>query len=64
MLMQARGRAKRLGIPFNIDISDIIVPERCPIFGVEFKIGTKGDYEQTPSLDRINTLKGYVKGNV
>lgn len=59
----AKDRAKKKNIPFNIDIEDIIIPERCPVFGFEFEIGTK-DKQKSPSLDRIIPEKGYVKGNI
>lgn len=64
MLMQAKQRAKRRGLEFNIDITDIVIPDRCPLLDVPFVMGTQGDYEYTPSLDRIDTTKGYIKGNV
>ena len=31
---------------------------------VPFILGEKGNYEYTPSLDRIDPTKGYIKGNV
>ena len=30
----ARTRAKKAGIPFTITETDIVVPDRCPIFGI------------------------------
>lgn len=63
-LNAARARAKRLGQDFNIDISDIVIPQRCPILDIPIII-TRGRYtENGPSLDRIDNSKGYVKGNV
>lgn len=59
----AKDRAKKKNIPFNIDIEDIIIPERCPVFGFKFEIGTKNK-QKSPSLDRIIPEKGYVKGNI
>ena len=41
-----------------------MIPPLCPLLNVPFVNGTKGDYEFTPSLDRIDPTKGYVKGNV
>lgn len=37
---------------------------KCPLLEVPFVAGEKGNYEYTPSLDRIDPNKGYVKGNV
>lgn len=58
-----KARAKKRGIPFNIDSSDIAVPEVCPVFGTPFVFGIK-NHPQSPSVDRYKPEKGYVKGNV
>ena len=61
---RAFDRAKKYNYPFNITVDDIIIPDKCPILEVPFVLGSKGNYEYTPSLDRkINSL-GYVKGNI
>ena len=57
----AKSRAKDKGLAFTITIDDVIIPDRCPVFGVEFDYS---DRLLTPSLDRIVNEKGYVKGNV
>ena len=36
----------------------------CPILEVPLEFGTKGNYEFSPSIDRIDNSKGYVKGNI
>ncbi len=64
LLQQAKSRAKRKGLLFNLDLNDIIVPLVCPILDVPFIIGTKDEYEYTHSLDRIDNSLGYIKGNV
>jgi hypothetical protein len=64
LLSAAKQRARRGGLPFDIDVTDIIVPERCPILGFPLiPLGGKRT-DATPSLDRIEAVKGYVKGNV
>ena len=62
MLTNAKYRAKKVGLAFDLDISDIYVPEVCPILKVPFVIGRRDPYN--PSLDRIDNSKGYVKGNI
>ena len=52
------------GIDFNIELEDIILPVKCPVLDIEFVKGTKGDYQRTYSLDRIDNSKGYIKGNI
>lgn len=64
MLNGARRRAKDKGLEFNITIEDIVIPELCPLLNVPFVNGIGKDYEYTPSLDRIDPNKGYIKGNV
>ena len=64
MLRRARKRAEKYGYEFNLELSDIIIPEICPILEVPLVLGTKDDYEYTPSIDRIDNSKGYVKGNI
>ena len=63
-LQQCKKRALLKGIEFNLTEEDIIIPEICPILEVPLVIGTAGKYEYSPSIDRINNSKGYVKGNV
>ena len=64
MLNKARGRAKKYNLDFNLTLEDIVIPEICPILEVPLVIGTKGEYEYSPSLDRIDNTKGYIKNNV
>lgn len=60
----ARQRALKKGIKFSIKVSDIIMPEYCPILGIKLAIGDGRIEDASPSLDRIVNKKGYVKGNV
>jgi len=64
MLMHARARAKKRGLEFNIEESDIIIPQFCPILGIELKRDNTMPQWNSPSLDRLDSTKGYVKGNI
>ena len=64
ILARTKKRAKCKNIDFNLDESDIIIPKICPILEVPLVIGTKGNYEYSPSIDRIDNTKGYIKGNI
>lgn len=65
LLISAKARAKENGREFSIDCSDIVIPKFCPVLGIELKRNVGGVPTATsPSLDRIDNAKGYVKGNV
>ena len=64
IVARAKARAAKRGIPFNIDESDIIVPDVCPVLGIPLKGGKIGGGPNSPSIDRTDSDKGYVKGNV
>ena len=60
-----RGNAKKKDIEFNIDIQDILIPKICPIFGWELtNISKEGRVKTNASIDRIDSNKGYIKGNI
>ena len=61
---KAKQRAEKNGLEFNIEDSDIIIPKVCPLLEIPLEWGVKGNYESSPSLDRIDSTKGYIKGNV
>jgi len=64
LLRNARTRAKEKNLEFNITKNDIIIPEFCPLLNVKLEVGTKGNYNFSPSLDRIDSSKGYTKDNI
>ena len=66
LLNAARQRVRKYGYEFNIDLSDIVVPTHCPLLGIELYVaeGRKAAKDNSASLDRIDSSKGYVKGNV
>lgn len=60
----AKYRAKKFCIEFNIERSDIIIPDKCPILGIPLILGVGKQTNNSPTLDRIDPTKGYVKDNV
>lgn len=65
LFLAAKSRAKKLGLPFTIEVTDITIPEHCPVFPyLELKVNKKHCADNSPSLDRIVPSKGYVKGNI
>jgi len=59
---------KRKNLSFNITSEYIksIWPEdnKCPALGIELKRGVGKSIDSSPTLDRIDNSKGYIKGNV
>ncbi len=68
MWRNAKNRAARLGLEFDIDRADIVVPNYCPAIGVrlEWGYGKKSGFfaPNGPSIDRMDSTKGYVRGNI
>ena len=67
-LSTIRLRAKEKGFDFNLTkqyLKDIYPKDnKCPALGIEFKVGTEGGRATSPSVDRIDNSKGYIKGNI
>jgi hypothetical protein len=61
MLNRAKTRAKAKGLKVDITVEDIDIPKMCPIFDQLMEVGAG---KLSPSLDRIDSTKGYIKGNV
>jgi hypothetical protein len=66
MYRRAKTRAKLKNIIFEIEPSDIKIPENCPILEIPLiiKKGTSGGNLNSPSLDKINPLLGYTPDNI
>jgi len=62
-LYKSRVRARKSGLPFDKDTSDIVIPEVCPILGISIARGGTGFNPGSPSLDKIIPELGYIKGN-
>lgn len=63
----AKERAKATGQFFDIEVSDVVIPDRCPILGCEFESNLgkgQGANPRAPSLDKIIPDLGYTKGNI
>ena len=60
----AKKRAKKYGIPFDLQLVDIHIPERCPLLGWILAPSKKTVARNSPTIDRIDPLGGYVKNNV
>lgn len=59
-----RQRAAKAGIPFRIKLEDIDVPTHCPILGVRLRRHKGKPGPNSPSVDRINSRRGYFPDNI
>jgi len=61
----AKTRAKKKGLPFNLDLSDIFIPEFCPVL-THIRLNNSNSRLgfDSPTVDRLIPQLGYVKGNV
>ncbi len=65
MWLNARARARRLGIEFKLTLEDITVPKVCPVLGIPLVVGgKKRERDNSPSLDRKDNAKGYTPDNI
>jgi hypothetical protein len=65
ILSRLKFRAKAQGIAFDLDRSDIIIPDVCPVLGIKLTWNQgRGYHPDSPSVDKIDPSRGYVKGNV
>ena len=65
LLENAKRRAKKKNLEFSIALDDFEIPKRCPLLGIPLQLGGDGLFNMnSPSLDRIDNSRGYVKGNV
>jgi len=62
--MNAKARAKKAGIPFDIERKDVIIPDVCPVLGIKLFRESKDTWFHAPSIDRINNDGGYTKDNI
>jgi hypothetical protein len=66
LLDKARFRTKRKNLQFDLTVEWLQerYTGRCELTGIEFQFGTEGRSPITPSLDRIDSSKGYTKDNI
>lgn len=63
MLLKAQERARREGLLCTITVDDIVIPDTCPVFGTPL-VWSDTPTGDTPTLDRIIPMLGYVPGNI
>jgi|LakMenE01Jun11ns_1017448.scaffolds.fasta_scaffold9821210_1 hypothetical protein len=63
--VQKSGKRKHGDVHFDLEVSDIVIPEYCPYLGIKLKTDIK-EYDSPfyYSIDRIDSTNGYIKGNI
>lgn len=61
--MILRHRSKKAGHQFNLTVEDLDFPEYCPVLGIKLE-NTPFISDCTPSVDRVDNNKGYVRDNI
>lgn len=70
MLQSARSRRKLYAFDESLTVDDLTIPEFCPILGIKLRpsVGlgsrTLDNFYHSPSIDRIDSSKGYTRENV
>jgi hypothetical protein len=60
----AKIRAKNSGITFDITFQDIYIPTQCLLLNIPLIRGVGKRTDNSPTLDRIDSAKGYTKDNI
>jgi len=64
ILYSAKYRATQRGLPFNLELEDIVIPEYCPVLNIKLDFFHTSQNRTSPSLDRIDSSRGYTKDNI
>src|SRR5208282_3476922 len=70
MWARTKRRAEKKNRPFTISVSDITIPEVCPVLGISLDCirdkpwKKSGPRPNSPSIDCIKPELGYVPGNI
>ena len=62
-----KNSAKKRGIPFSLtltDLHDLSIPITCPVLGLPLRHERGRPTDNSISVDRIDSNKGYTKDNI
>lgn len=60
----AKTRAKEFHLDFDITPNDIVIPDICPVLGIPIIRDARGRSDGSPTIDRIDSTRGYTKDNI
>lgn len=64
---RTRNSARRRGVMFTVtlgEFSDLTFPLSCPILGIPLRLNRGRVFDDSYSVDRIDSSLGYVAGNL
>jgi len=64
MLRNYKNRAADIGVMFSLTRDSIVIPDICPVLGIPIYKGEKHGRDNSPSVDRFDTKKGYTPDNI
>ena len=68
MIYNARRRAEKLGVPFDLTREDVLrvwpPDNRCPVFGTLLTRHGGHPTKESATIDRLDPKLGYVSGNI
>ena len=64
MLSRAKSRAGYRNLEFDLLLEDLTIPENCPILGIKLEPANGIANDNSPSIDRIDSSKGYTRENI
>lgn len=67
LLRSARKRARKKGLDLSINLDDIVIPTHCPVLGIPLvpsPPGVRSACDNSPTIDRIDSSKGYIPSNI
>jgi len=67
MLNNLKGSARKRGIPFTIsivDLNNLSFPITCPLLNIKINYHRRDVGDDSPSVDRIDSSRGYEPDNI
>ena len=64
LLQGVNARAKRAGRENTLTLTDIVIPDVCPVLGIPLHREERGTWMNAPSVDRIDSSRGYTPDNI
>ncbi len=64
LLKSSKNNARSKNLINELSLEDIVIPEYCPVLNIPLFKGEKIYSDNSPSIDRVDNSKGYLKDNI